>query len=268
MKQIDHNIRPSWRVSDGYSAGAIKLRNVMKALTAKEAEGLPLTRSHFIEMLVRVSVFLHARDSSNSLTSPGVEALAATLRVNSPGVQAQPGITTVSKMLAHFVDAGIVGSLYWPPLGPFPRSFLWTSEVQNVFHSHTRTLRDLHRGFGASMQGVLRLAQLSHLYGRAFTAKHVRSVFAMSKTLEQEPPTDKSGALLTYPEFLECLARCSIVHLTERKNALLFNLPLKPPEEKAEEDPGRKAQRLAVMCQCVEALLEKLESKLKLGKLA
>ena len=39
-KTVDHNIRPSWRVSDGNSAGAIKLRSVMKSLTAKEAEGL------------------------------------------------------------------------------------------------------------------------------------------------------------------------------------------------------------------------------------
>jgi hypothetical protein len=247
-KTVDHNIRPSWRVSDGNSAGAIKLRSVMKSLTAKEAEGMPLNRSMFIEMLVRVAVFLHARDLKD---------------------HPHYSIMSVPKMLAHFIDEGIAGSLYKPPLAPFPRTFLWTSEVQNAFHNHTRTLRDLHRSFGASMQGMLRLAQLSHLYGRDFTAKHVRSVFAMSKTLEQESSTDTSSALLTYPEFLECVARCSIVHLTARKSALLFNLPLRPPEEaRPDEDPGRKAQRLAVMCQCVEAMLEKLESKLRLGKLA
>merc|ERR1712216_760337 len=118
------------------------------------------------------------------------------------------------------------------------------------------------KSFGGNVQGVLRLAQLSHLFGREFTAKHVRSVFAMSKALTVDPPAGKASTALKYNEFLEALARCSVVRRPQRELQILFSMD--DPEED-EEQQRRKGQRNTILMRCLSEMLVKLESKLREG---
>jgi hypothetical protein len=238
MKIEEKGVRPSYRQQDAESKMKQKLQEEFTKLNAKEAEGAALTRYNFIEMLVRVAVFLHARADVEPTEMFG-------------GV---PGF------VANFVDRGIIGSVYSAPMAPFPAKALWSSEVQDVMHEHTRTLRELHRSFGGNVQGLLRLAQLSHLFGREFTAKHVRSVFAMSKTLVPDPLPGKGSTSLRFNEFLEALARCSVVRRPERELKIIFSA-------NADEDPNITAQRKNILSKCLSNLLETLDSKLKKGSL-
>jgi hypothetical protein len=170
----------------------------------------------------------------------------------------------VPKFVADFVDKGIVGSIFRAPLAPFPTAALWSSEVQNVIHEHTRTLRELHKQFGGNVQGLLRLAQLSHLFGREFTAKHVRSVFAMSKSITVDPPPGRGSTSLKYNEFIEALARCSVVRRPPRELKVLFST--EEPEEE-EEEQKLSGQRNTILVHCLSEMLTRLEVKLREGRL-
>ncbi len=61
MHFVEKGVRPSWRAQRNDSEMRRKLQAVMENLNAKEAEGAALTRYNFIEMLVRVAIFIHAR---------------------------------------------------------------------------------------------------------------------------------------------------------------------------------------------------------------
>merc|ERR1719335_1968677 len=72
------------------------------AVAQKAKEGRPLARPQFLELILRVSITLFTCNGS------------------------------MAESLKHFVDKLLVDRVLRPPLAPFPKSLMWTSEVNGV----------------------------------------------------------------------------------------------------------------------------------------
>mmetsp|Transcript_58889 Transcript_58889/g.140507 ORF Transcript_58889/g.140507 Transcript_58889/m.140507 type:complete len:1324 (-) Transcript_58889:85-4056(-) len=158
------------------------LRERAANVVEKHREGAPITRSQFIEVLLRAAVATGGRELS----------AAACFR--------------------KFTKRILLGRIMQAPLSPFPRGLLkQAGEVRDAILSHRKMLIEAYERFGSSDAAFQRFAQLLRLCDRTFTAKHVSSIFALVKlpivNVDVEPP--RQG--LSYEEFCEAVAWLSTV---------------------------------------------------------
>jgi len=148
----------------------------------RHREGAPITRSQFIEVLLRAAVAVRGRE------------LSAVVCIRT------------------FVKRVLLGRIMQPPLSPFPRGLLkQAGGVRDALLSHRKMLIEAYERFGSTDAAFQRFAQLLRLCDRTFTAKHVSSIFTLVKLpivdAEGEPP--RRG--LSYEEFCEAAAWLSTV---------------------------------------------------------
>merc|ERR1712008_314393 len=122
--------------------------------------------------------------------------------------------------ILRFVRQVIEGRILQPPLMPFPRGLAkQVGAVADIFLARRRCIHEAWERYGSSERAFQRLAQLMRLCDTAFTAKHVASIYALSR----RPPIDRIasstavqrrlsiGGSLRYDEFREAVARLSLV---------------------------------------------------------
>mmetsp|Transcript_105697 Transcript_105697/g.187978 ORF Transcript_105697/g.187978 Transcript_105697/m.187978 type:complete len:1306 (+) Transcript_105697:40-3957(+) len=154
-------------------------------VAAKQREGMPVTRPHFIEVLLRAAMALKKGEPSASVA------------------------------FRRFADEVISARIMQPPLAPFPRGLaMGVGEVCDVLLARRKTLREAWERFSSSEVAFQRLAQLVKLCDRTFTAKHVQSVYALVRKPNPDfkpEPGKRGGQGLRYQEFCEAVARFALV---------------------------------------------------------
>jgi hypothetical protein len=176
----------------------------------KAKEGRPLARPQFLELILRLAICLFGRDVQN----------------------------TMSECLKIFVDRVLVERILRPPLAPFPKALMWTSEVNSVFIEHTQTLHLAHERFGRNANSFIQLAQLMKLYDKTFTAKNVCSLFALARQPHVDAWETKGTRGLTFAEFCEALVRFSLVRRNQNEQNSIFK-DLSALSKAKEETKGR-----------------------------
>jgi len=174
------------------------LHKERKEAVKKLREGDAINRAQFLELCIRLCIHLHAHD-----------------------------LMSTKEMFIDFVDNYIDKKLLKPPLSPFPKSFLVTQEMHNVLFENATTLRRLHQAYGKSFGLLITLAQKLRLYDKSFTAKHVRSLFALSKVCPISCQ-ERSAPSLTYEEFTEAIARLALVKRFQRQQSSLLESKKSP----------------------------------------
>jgi len=162
------------------------------AVAQKAQEGRPLARPEFLELILRLSICLFGRE----------HGMLDSLKI--------------------FVDKVLVVRLLKPPLSPFPKNLMWTSEVNAVFIEHTQTLHAAHERFGRNANSFIQLAQLMKLYDKTFTAKNVCSLFALARQPHVDAWETKGTKGLTFVEFGEALVRFSLVRRNQNEQEHIF----------------------------------------------
>lgn len=153
------------------------------SIQQRTQEGAPLNRPQFIEVMVRAALEIRDWDTS---TSAGIQ---------------------------KFADEILSKRVLVPPLSPFPRGLLLqVGEVRDTLLARRSNIREAWERFGGNEQAFQRLSKLLKLCDRSFTAKHVASIFALSK----HPQTDvkslnKLGSALAYNEFCEAIGRLALI---------------------------------------------------------
>lgn len=162
------------------------------AVLQKAKESRPLARPEFLELILRISITLFSAERS------------------------------LADALKQFTDKVLVEKVLRPPLAPFPKALMWTSEVNGVFLEHTQTLRQAHERYGKNTNSFIQLAQLMKLYDKTFTAKNVASLFALARQPLVDAYQTKGTTSLTYAEFSESLVRFSLVRRNQSEQMTIF----------------------------------------------
>mmetsp|Transcript_55891 Transcript_55891/g.130851 ORF Transcript_55891/g.130851 Transcript_55891/m.130851 type:complete len:1307 (-) Transcript_55891:122-4042(-) len=148
----------------------------------RHREGAPITRSQFIEVLLRAAVAIRGRE------------LSAVVCIRT------------------FVKKVLLGRIMQPPLSPFPRGLLkQAGGVRDALLSHRKMLIEAYERFGSTDAAFQRFAQLLRLCDRTFTAKHVSSIFTLVKLPIVDTEAEPLRRGLSYEEFCEAAAWLSVV---------------------------------------------------------
>lgn len=216
MQTMSHGITPVKPTlahsSSSGPAGSKKQQEMSekRAQVAQKAqEGRPLARPQFLELILRLAICLYG-----------------------------PLENTMSACLKIFVDKVIVERILKPPLAPFPKSLMWTSEVSSVFIEHTQTLHLAHERFGRNANSFIQLAQLMKLYDKTFTAKNVCSLFALARQPHVDAYETKGTRGLAFAEFCEALVRFSLIRRNQKEQHSIFK-DLKDLARGKEDSKGR-----------------------------
>lgn len=193
-------------------------------------EGAPITRPQFVEVLLRAAVALRGREPSTSVA------------------------------LRQFSERILAGRIMQPPLSPFPRGLLLNAGVvRDALLARRKSLRQAYERFGSNETSFQRLAQLLKLCDRCFTAKHVASIYALSRRpIKCASP---QSSTLDYDEFSEAVARLALIWQPNAGLAMVSNpgtVRACPPQPQVGEPVNQKkvAARL-------EAFLERLTERMK-----
>eukprot|EP00927_Polykrikos_kofoidii_P060488 TRINITY_DN55450_c0_g1_i1.p1 TRINITY_DN55450_c0_g1~~TRINITY_DN55450_c0_g1_i1.p1 ORF type:complete len:1333 (+),score=186.86 TRINITY_DN55450_c0_g1_i1:284-4282(+) len=153
------------------------------SIQQRTQEGAPIDRSQFIEVMIRAALELRGWN------------------------------TSISQGIQQFADDILSCRILVPPLSPFPRGLvLQVGEVCDTLLARRRTIREAWERFGGNEQAFQRLAKLLKLCDRSFTAKHISSIFALSKRPHADVSSpSKLGAALGYDEFCEAIGRLALV---------------------------------------------------------
>jgi hypothetical protein len=144
-------------------------------------EGKPITRPQFVEVLLRAAVALRGREPSTSVA------------------------------LRKFTENILSGRIFQPPLSPFPRGLaLQACVVRDTLLARWKTLRQAYERFGSNETSFQRLAQLLKLCDRSFTAKHVASIYALSRR-PMKTSLQSANTGLLFEEFSEAVARFALI---------------------------------------------------------
>lgn len=193
-------------------------------------EGAPITRPQFVEVLLRAAVALRGREPSTSVA------------------------------LHKFTERILAGRIMQPPLSRFPRGLaLNAGVVRDALLARRKALRQAYDRFGMNETSFQRLAQLLKLCDRAFTAKHVASIYALSRW-----PIKYASAQtvpLNYDEFSEAVARLALIWQPTVGLAMVSNpgaIRSCPPQPQV----GKPVNQKAVAAR-LEAFLERLAERMK-----
>lgn len=193
-------------------------------------EGAPITRPQFVEVLLRAAVALRGREPSTSVA------------------------------LRQFSERILAGRIMRPPLSPFPRgALLKAGVVRDALLARRKSLRQAYERFGSNETSFQRLAQLLKLCDRCFTAKHVASIYALSR--RPIKCANPQSSTLDYDEFSEAVARLSLVWQPNVGLAMVSNPGTAracPPQPRVGEPVNQK--RVAAR---LEAFLERLTERMK-----
>lgn len=228
-------------VGVGVGGGALPVDEKMRALAKRAAaieqrtkEGLPLSRVQFIEVMLRA---------------------ALALRASQPAALA----------FRSFADKILVGRIMQPPLSKFPRGLaVQVGAVCDTLLARRKTIREAWERFGSSENAFQRLAQCLKLCDRSFTAKHVASIYALSRR-PQVTCASNTGVLiggggLAYDEFCEAIARLAMIWRHGSRVGLF--LPGDNPPWPPQPQVGRPVRQKAVAAR-LEAFLAKLQERMK-----
>jgi len=194
-------------------------------------EGAPITRPQFVEVLLRAAVALRGREPSTSVA------------------------------LHKFTERILAGRIMQPPLSSFPRGLaLNAGVVRDALLARRKCLRQAYERFGMNETSFQRLAQLLKLCDRCFTAKHVASIYALSRwPIKYASPHD--GSTLNYDEFSEAVARLALIWQPTVGLAMVSNpgaIRACPPQPQV----GKPVNQKAVAAR-LEAFLERLAERMK-----
>lgn len=152
------------------------------AVVQRTREGAPITRAQFVEVLLRAAVALRGREPSTS------------------------------GALRNFGQNILAGRIMQPPLSPFPRGLaLQACVVRDTLLARRKSLLDAYERFGSNETSFQRLAQLLKLCDRCFTAKHVSSIYALSRRPMKHPSVQSSETGLLFDEFSEAVCRLALI---------------------------------------------------------
>jgi hypothetical protein len=190
-------------------------------------EGGPINRAQFVEVLLRAAVALRGRELSTS------------------------------RAFQKFTDKILVGRIMQPPLSPFPRGLaLKAGAVRDILLARRKSLRQAYERFGSNETSFQRLAQLLKLCDRSFTAKHVASIYALSRRPVKYPTAQSST--LNYDEFSEAVARLALVWQPTAGGFGSGAVREIPAQPKVGEYVNQKA-----VAARLEAFLERLTERMK-----
>jgi len=209
------------------------------AAAAKSREGSSggtITRPQFIEVLLRAAILLSSRTPSTALS------------------------------FRRFADTILAGRVMQAPLAPFPRGLLMEAgDLSSALLARRKTLREAWERFGGSGAAFQRLAQLLKLCDRSFTAKHVASIYGLSRRPEADfQPTKTGSSSLRYDEFCEAVARLALIWQRSSQRSLFAAAPgagdgrAFPPQPQ----PGRPVKQKAIAGR-LEAFMAKLAERMK-----
>jgi len=219
MQTMTHGIssKPTVSAQSAGHAGAKKdeMSEKRAAVAQKAKEGRPLARPNFLELILRLSICLFGRE----------HGMLDSLKV--------------------FVDRVISIRILKPPLAGFPKTLMWTSEVNAVFVEHTQTLHAAHERFGRNANSFIQLAQLMKLYDKTFTAKNVCSLFALARQPHVDAWETKGTKGLTFVEFCEALVRFSLVRRNQGEQQTIFK-DLSALSKGKEESKGERVHNTIV----------------------
>jgi hypothetical protein len=202
------------------------------AVQQRTRESAPLNRPQFIEVMLRTALVLKG-----------------------------PHQPSTSKAFKRFSEKIIRGRIMLPPLSPFPRGLpLQVGEVCDILLARRKTIREAWERFGGSDGAFQRLAQLLKLCDRSFTAKHVASIYALSRRPQPDLKVMKVRGL-AYDEFCEAIARLALIWQRGSRAADLAGGPVVrtwPPQPQV----GQPVRQRAVGAR-LEAFLTKVAERLR-----
>lgn len=206
------------------------LAKLAASVVQRHKEGAPITRPQFIEVMLRAAIALQG--------------------IREP---------SVSIAFRQFAEKTLSGKIMKPPLSQFPRGLiLCGGVVRDVLLSRRKTLREAFERFGASEIAFQRLAQLLKLCDETFTAKHVASIYALSRSPVADFRSKEATAGLHYVEFCEAVVRLSMGWRNQRTGHLPGEKRPFPPQLQVGQ--SIKEKRLAAR---VEAFLQKVGERMK-----
>jgi len=201
------------------------------AIEQRTREGAPLTRPQFIEVLLRTALALRTSHD-----------------------------TSTSKAFRRFSEKILLSRVMLPPLSPFPRGLTQqVGDVSDTLLARKKTLREAWERFGGSENALQQLSQLLKLCDRNFTAKHVASIYALSRRPHADTtPTGKTVRGLGYDEFCEAIARLALIW--QRSHLLPGEQPspVWPPQPKV----GQAVPQQKIASR-IEAFLAKLAERMR-----
>lgn len=200
------------------------------AVVQRTREGAPISRPQFVEVLLRAAVALRGREPS---TSGALQKFAHTI---------------------------LAGRIMRPPLSAFPRGLaLKAGVVRNTLLARRKSLRQAFERFGSNETSFQRLAQLLKLCDRSFTAKHVASIYALSRRPIKHPSPQSST--LNLDEFSEAVARLALIWQPTVGGAIISNpgtVRACPPQPQV----GQPVNQRGVAAR-LEAFLERLTERMR-----
>jgi hypothetical protein len=193
-------------------------------------EGGPMSRPQFVEVLLRAAVTLRGREPSTS------------------------------QAILKFADQILSGRIMQPPLSAFPRGLaLKAGVVRDTLLARRKSLQQAYERFGSNETSFQRLAQLLKLCDRTFTAKHVASIYALSRRPLRHASTQCST--LNYDEFSEAVARLALIWQPTVSGAMLSTpgtIRELPPQPIKGQPVNQKK-----MAARLEAFMERLSERMK-----
>eukprot|EP00928_Gymnodinium_smaydae_P008345 TRINITY_DN13037_c1_g2_i1.p1 TRINITY_DN13037_c1_g2~~TRINITY_DN13037_c1_g2_i1.p1 ORF type:complete len:1391 (-),score=172.68 TRINITY_DN13037_c1_g2_i1:106-4278(-) len=207
---------PSSGATGGTGQRRTSLARRAASLQQRTQEGAPITRPQFIEVTLRAALVLRGRQTDST-------ALA----------------------FRAFADKVLRARIMQAPLTPFPRGLvLQVGEVCDALLAHRKILREAWERFGGSEGAFQRLAQLLKMCDRAFTAKHMASIYALSRRPKVECISASAQTRgLAFDEFCEAILRLALIaRKPARPGEESHGTPTWPPQPV----PGRPVRQRAV----------------------
>jgi len=194
----------------------------------RSEEGRPINRPQFLEVLARAALIYFGG-----------------------------GESSMSAVLRKFAEDILGKRILVVPLTPFPRMLAMASgEYFDILLARRRTIHEAWERFGGGESAFQALTQLMRLCDNHFTAKHVASIYAVSRrpVVDCRQASQRSPGL-RYDEFCEALSRLGQCWQKARS---ICDGPRYPPQLQ----PG-KPVREKVLASRLERFFAKLEERMR-----